>query len=286
MAILALTALCLAFSTPAGAALSGRGPTGNNIPIVSSTESPADTDQTTTQPNNVSGQVLDDRGRPAAQVQVIFKNQDTSQATSIFPGRVSFPQLLLLTDNQGRYQLHLDDGQWLGTACGSKSGYTPLFWEIAIYNNVITSYREMTHTSPTIDSISVNSSPQEKSLRPGTEITVSGNWFGCSGKIVMEVEGVQQEITHFIRQENTLLTFSLPDFADQGMSSITTFALTYVNGANRSRRVAWKMASQPAPGAVITNGGMRGRNNLLSTPRTTQPRAVQPQTVGVLRKSR
>ena len=230
------------------AVINGRGPTGSAVVLAASSTGSR---QQVPLPNNISGQVFDSLGRPA-QVQIIFKKQtaEQEQAGLIFPGIVYLPPPPLITDVRGYYQLHLDDGNWLGYACGSQTGYQPLFWEVGIFDNVITSYKELSHVSPIIENVSVplpdtrNPSP---SLNPGTEITVTGNWFGCSGKLLMEIDGRQEEITRFIIHQNKLLKFTLPDFSSKGVSQVTDFRVIYISGDSRSNIVFWEMPKQAHP---------------------------------------
>ena len=256
------------------AAINARGPSGPNIVPA---PSPSTEEQQAPLSDNVSGQILDSQGKPA-QVQVIFKNQTETQANSIFPGRVFFPPLPLITDADGHYQLHLDDGEWIGYACGSQWGYQPLFWKVAIFNNIISSYEELSHIAPVIEEIKVSIPDIERNpsyLPPGTEISVTGNWFGCSGKVLLDVDGKQKEVTTFVNHQNRLVTFALPDFSDRGISQVKAFGIVYVNGNSRSKFASWKLHPKPQ----LAQGGSSTQTYtapIISQPITPPTKVPQP----------
>ncbi len=237
------------------AAINGRGPSSNTVAIIT----PAEQTTTIAPPHNVSGQIFKSKGQPADRVQVVFTRQDESESTSVFPGRVFLPPLPLITDTSGRYSLHLEDGQWRGYVCGSHQGYSPLFWDVAIYDGVITSFYERHHVAPQIDKVEANhplllGNARLNYIPAETHIIVTGDGFGCSGQTLMTIGGKQLKISNFIIQKNSKLEFILPNLSDLGLAGSTGFKITYISGGNRSIPVAWNLPSPPAASTTLHTG--------------------------------
>jgi len=228
------------------AAINGRGLSSNTVAVVAPPEQTA----TVPPPHNVSGQIFKSNGQPADRVQVVFTRQDTPESASVLPQRVLLPPLPLLTDMTGHYSLHLGDGQWRGYVCGSRQGYSPLFWDVAIYNGVVTSFYERRHVAPIIEKVEVNHplllrSTTLNHIPEESRIIVSGDGFGCSGYILMTIGDKQLNISDFVTQKNKQLEFILPDLTDLGLANTTSFKITYINGNSRSVPATWELSSPP-----------------------------------------
>lgn len=223
----------------------------------------------------VSGQVLTLQGRPAAGVKVLFE-----RINNVY----SIP---LNTDSQGRYTVKLNNGEWLGYACDSPQGYSPLFWQVAIHDDLITSFNELQVMAPQINSMIVyhqllmpNAQTNQLTHIPnGTTVTLTGKWFGCSGKVLLEIEGRQLEITTFTTRNNTRVEFTLPNLADLGLASATSFSLSYIRGSSRSASKNWSLPQPSAMAAGLSDLPLPGSNPESATNNDTKKdKTTVPQT--------
>jgi len=141
---------------------------------------------------HVGGGVFDASQQPKPEVPVLIRALSGSQAGQ---------SIRVQTDSQGQYLTALDDGQWIVSVCGSAKGYTPLYWRVNIENGDIVNFESVNNTTTTITSYEstavvtdlegATGSPltgvsEDYAIYLGDEVTLTGEGFGCSGKIVLD----------------------------------------------------------------------------------------------------
>jgi hypothetical protein len=155
------------------------------------------------------------------------------------------------TDNTGRYEVQLSDGQWIGAACNSEIGFNPLFWEITVQDGKIQRFLESNLRAPVITYLSVGT--QARSMVEGDLVTIEGSGFGCSGKVIVDILGYGQfQVTRFDTRRDNLVVFYFPALP-QG-AFINTFNVTYVHGGLRSNVVSKTLTSQRSVTGVLSPG--------------------------------
>lgn len=145
------------------------------------------------------------------------------------------------TDTNGSYVIGLDNGVWLGEACGSDTGFYPARWQLSVENDRLVSMQAITQKIIQIDSILPSDLVQQDSV-----VTINGQGFGCSGSLRFIYSnsvnrcGVAQDIEYdheiiqvseFISRYDTQIRFVLPELDDnrEVMKHIAT--VQYYQGA-------------------------------------------------------
>lgn len=157
---------------------------------------------------------------------------------------------LVHTDADGDYVVGLSEGEWLGEACGSVSGFYPAAWRLSIDGNKLVSMQAIEQPAIEIDALT----PTDL-FEQGDEVTLHGRGFGCNGSVLISYSnpvdrcGYAQpveyghdiiRISDFVTRSDTLLRFQLPELsADRGNSISRHIAsLRYVRGHRLSPAVA------------------------------------------------
>ncbi len=158
-----------------------------------------------------------------------------------------------------RYTILLPDGAWTGAACGSPTGYAPLFWEVVVSGGAVVSYRERDDRMPTIDRVAIYNRITQRPLAPGRSpraghaVRIDGRGFGCSGRVLLLQAGQEvARVASFVLHTDGRVVLDLPA---GGWDPALPLAFAYVHGRWRSGAVA----ATPAAGG---EGG---------SPRTTFP---------------
>jgi len=145
------------------------------------------------------------------------------------------------TDETGRYSIMLSDGTWRGMPCGSATGYLPVYWEITSTGGEITDFRELRREAPTLHSVDIGLKTDRFVIKAGDPVTLTGDGFGCSGQVRVDVEGSDPSfVSAFNRQQDGVLKFGFPALqaANAGNALIVRkVTFSYLQGAAQSNSV-------------------------------------------------
>lgn len=192
-------------------------------------------------PNRVEGAVLNPERIPKSMVSIAIKKLDNSESGTM---------LWRQSDANGMYSVRLGDGNWIVSACGSPSGYKPIYWKVVVSNGDILSYEA-------VDALRINIDHYEYSVtgpnvRSGyiyvdldRKVTLVGSGFGCSGKVLIDFGALGSMETGFRWLSDRKIALEIPsnvlDYVKEmnggrEIEPVTAY-LIYVNGNQRSNPI-------------------------------------------------
>lgn len=175
---------------------------------------------------------------PAASVEVRFWQPDSPNV--FFTAQ---------TDVDGNYVLGLNEGVWVGEACGSNQGYFPAAWHLLVENQRLKTMQAVASKRIELDYLTPSNLVNQHAM-----VTLNGSGFGCNGSLVftysnsvdrcdkaLPVEYQQQPIrlnnSDFDSRTDTELRFQMPALdSNRNVSKHVAF-VHYEQGGNRSDRI-------------------------------------------------
>lgn len=152
-----------------------------------------------------------------------------------------------LTDADGRYSIGLNDGLWVGEACGSANGYYPAAWNLLVEDDALKRMQAVARKTIELDFLHPSNLVNQHAVT-----TLRGRGFGCNGSLVftysnsvdrcdkalaVEYHHESERISTFSLRTDTELEFEMPELSSNRNVTRHIAFVHYEQGSNKSERI-------------------------------------------------
>ncbi len=142
----------------------------------------------------------------------------------------------------------LPEGEWLGEACGSDSGFYPAAWKLSVVGKKLVSMQPLQQPDIQLDALSPSNLIDQHGV-----VNLHGRGFGCNGSVLITYSnpvnrcGYAQPVEYdhdiirvsdFITRSDTLLRFNLPELSADRTVNKHIASLRYQRGNHVSQSIA------------------------------------------------